>query len=1396
MRRSLSGLLALGLAGCLLAAASPATAVPDALGMPVFTGEDPVPAEPVAYHPRKMLEEIYRKEKGGDSYWIDRILTRPGDDPAGPWLMTRGRTVYMKEHDPAVIGFGGRVAYWESIDDRGAYTIALGTGLTEDVAKRAQMPSHWIGEYTGGGLAVQVKKFITHENVAVTTLAITNKGSSAVDVPVSVASPYAKEAAGERELAGVVTAKNRLTTVFPRLSGDGLKVSEGTLKGTLSIGPGQTVRTKVQMGFLTEELPGSRTEYDGYRGRTPEKALRRQLQDYNAWWAENLPYIDVPDENIKKFVYYRWWLMRFNYLDADIPGNDFQFPTSVEGALGYNNAIVLTVPMFVQDLKYLRNPIYSYGPWVSAGETSRNSKYTDNPGDPENWNNSYTQYISASALESYQIHGGQPAILRNLARYAEKDIYGQLNAYDSNKNGIIEYDWEAMTGNDADAVSFHYYDRANERAEGAYVYANAQAAAHAYELIGDTAKAAELRAVAQKIRTAVLDLLWDDQAKVFKHRDLQTGNLIPWKESNNYIPFNAGLVPADEPKYREALRLWADPAEYPIFPTFTANQKDKAEAAAQGKPGSNNFSQLNSTRHFTLFSKALREYASPHITPEMYKQMLYWNAWAQYVGGDTRYPDANEFWADWNPATKTIGYRSWIHHTILGSSNWTVIEDVMGLRPRSDAKVELWPVDIGWDHFTVNNVKYRNSDLSIVWDKPGDGKTHYKGVPEGYSIYVDGKRKVTLATLAHAVWDPATGNVEGGTILHSEKAAAMKAPAAVPPLKGDRVEDLFQKAGVDLALHHPQPGHDHDRLHRRRLLRRRRLHDQRTALEQQGLGQRPRPSRHRPGLPTTRRRRTALLLQRPQEPQRTGPLHTAVPRRRRPGRPSRDKPGHPPTHGPTSTGCASPPPHPEDPNPPHPPARPRHRPERGPGVLHPPAPPTASNHAPYALAVQDPAFNRPAQARLTAVVKDDALPAGELTTTWSLADGPGDVFFTDPAGAAGTIASFTEAGTYKVRLTATDGAKTTTSTVTVTVGAPGGQVNVAPYATPTASYTSPWEKVTAVNDGIDPPRSNDGANPRWGTWPQQGTQWVQLEWPAPVRVDKTDLYFFDDTGGVRVPSSWKIQHWDGDSFEDVTGATAYPTAADTYNTASFDTVTTTRLRVQLEAGQGSLGLLEWKTYAVPPDDVRPVHVPTLAGKLPTLPATVETLYSDGHRGNTPVTWQPVTPDQVETGGTSFTVAGLAEGVRTTVQATVHVRTTGAVTITSIAEDPVKTRAGTPPSLPATVTATFNDGSKDSATPVTWAAVDPADYSRPGTFDVAGQVTGTTIPAKAVVTVTCNTRRPGGASPPGTPGSLTAGRPATTHMTSASSRPDTTHTATPAARGRSTEGRCRLTWQGR
>ncbi|MER6177535.1 discoidin domain-containing protein [Streptosporangium sp. NPDC001681] len=246
------------------------------------------------------------------------------------------------------------------------------------------------------------------------------------------------------------------------------------------------------------------------------------------------------------------------------------------------------------------------------------------------------------------------------------------------------------------------------------------------------------------------------------------------------------------------------------------------------------------------------------------------------------------------------------------------------------------------------------------------------------------------------------------------------------------------------------------------------------------------------------------------------------------------------------------------------------------------SPPAATNQAPYVLARKDPAYNQPAQVRLLGTVKDDALPNGTLSTAWSLVGGPGTAVFTAPT-AAVTLASFTVAGTYTVRLTASDGTSSATSDVTVTVtqgsGGGGGAVNVAGSAIASASYTSPWESVNAINDGFTPASSNDSANPRWGTWPETGTQWAELTWSGPQRLNSAELYFFDDNGGVRVPASWRLQYWNGSAYADVAGASGYPTAVNAYNRVTFTGVTTTRLRVLLQSGAGSVGLLEVKVYA-------------------------------------------------------------------------------------------------------------------------------------------------------------------------------------------------------------------------
>jgi hypothetical protein len=222
--------------------------------------------------------------------------------------------------------------------------------------------------------------------------------------------------------------------------------------------------------------------------------------------------------------------------------------------------------------------------------------------------------------------------------------------------------------------------------------------------------------------------------------------------------------------------------------------------------------------------------------------------------------------------------------------------------------------------------------------------------------------------------------------------------------------------------------------------------------------------------------------------------------------------------------------------------------------------------------------------------------------------------------------------------------------------------NAALSATPSASSTSPWETVTAINDGIDPPQSNDATNPRWGTWPNAGTQWIQLDWDRPVRVDGSDMYFLQDVpndvdGGVKRPAEWSIQYWDGEQFVDVTNASGYGTELDQYNPTTFDPVTTTGLRATLEAqnfsGAGGVGVLEWKAYSVEPASVDPVEVTTSVGVPPELPETVTLQYDDGESLEAGVWWRPFDEDLLSSGGT-FTVTGVIENNIVEAEATVHV----------------------------------------------------------------------------------------------------------------------------------------------
>jgi RHS repeat-associated protein len=129
--------------------------------------------------------------------------------------------------------------------------------------------------------------------------------------------------------------------------------------------------------------------------------------------------------------------------------------------------------------------------------------------------------------------------------------------------------------------------------------------------------------------------------------------------------------------------------------------------------------------------------------------------------------------------------------------------------------------------------------------------------------------------------------------------------------------------------------------------------------------------------------------------------------------------------------------------------------------------PVPANTGPSAFAGADQTTTLPDAARLSGTACDDGFPRGAaFSLAWSKVSGPGDVAFTRP-NAAVTDATFTVAGTYVLRLTASDSEQTVSDDVTVTAL----PANMAPVVNAGAdkSITLPDTVVmtgTAGDDGL------------------------------------------------------------------------------------------------------------------------------------------------------------------------------------------------------------------------------------------------------------------------------------------------------------------------------------------
>ncbi|MER6949141.1 discoidin domain-containing protein [Nonomuraea sp. NPDC000554] len=222
--------------------------------------------------------------------------------------------------------------------------------------------------------------------------------------------------------------------------------------------------------------------------------------------------------------------------------------------------------------------------------------------------------------------------------------------------------------------------------------------------------------------------------------------------------------------------------------------------------------------------------------------------------------------------------------------------------------------------------------------------------------------------------------------------------------------------------------------------------------------------------------------------------------------------------------------------------------------------------------------------------------------------------------------------------------------------------NIAGSATVTVSSVRDRDGVPDGNNQDDRylgTKATDGnKTTSWAAKKADRNPWIKLQFPSPVEIDRINLV---DRGAAVNQIVEGVLEWDGGSKK-VTGI-QWDGQPD--NLVTFDTpVKTGWVKFTIDPdntynnpSDAECGLAEFGVFEVQKPktvvDFRSVAVDTTIGEIPTLPAQIEAVSSDGTTGSVDVTWEPVTSDMVAKSGW-FTVRGVVAGTSVKATAVVNV----------------------------------------------------------------------------------------------------------------------------------------------
>lgn len=444
------------------------------------------------------------------------------------------------------------------------------------------------------------------------------------------------------------------------------------------------------------------------------------------WLQKNIPLFECSDPEVEEIYYFRWWSFR-KHLKQTPKGFVFtEFLTPVSHA-GEFNTVSCAASFHIAEARWLAEQRYVedyIGFWLRG-----------NGGKPQPHFHKFSSWFADALYRRYLVNGDGRFVTKLLP-----DLVADYRTWESERqltNGLF-WQFDVRDGME-ESISGGRRQKNIRPTINSYMFANARAIAEIAKLAKKPKIADEFARKAERLRELTVQTLWNPNSQFFEVVR-EDGTFANVREAIGFIPsmfeipkpyrgFESPWTQVADPQgFRAPFGITTAERRHPEFRSrgvgtcewdgavwpFATCQTLYGLANVLRSPGESSRLTTHVSRStyfdaFLTYTRSQRANGKPYIG-EYLDEVT--GAWINGKNGRSRY----------------------YNHSTLAD---LLISGVVGLRPRPDDVVEVWPLlpDGVWDWFCVDGIPYHGRSLTIFWDK--DGSRYRRGA--GLRLLADGK---------------------------------------------------------------------------------------------------------------------------------------------------------------------------------------------------------------------------------------------------------------------------------------------------------------------------------------------------------------------------------------------------------------------------------------------------------------------------------------------------------------------------------------------------------------------------------------------------------------------------------------------------------------------------------